>query len=602
MAYSEYGGGYSSYGGDYGGGYSDYGGRYSDYDGNYKTSGGFEQFDYGHGEGVVSSRSGGNSFGRGSRRGFGGPPGRGRGRGRGSVGGGARGGMGGGSSVTPNLSICIDYIRGACNRGNRCPIPHVDYVESIDERELLSKVKFCHDFQNKGECVRPGCKFLHVTRSEDDDFLLTGSIPASVFSRMQESVVDDPNYTGFGAGAGRGRGRGYEGLGMKRSFDGDQSGYSKFSRDAGGGRGGRGRGGGGGGRGRGGGQKHSSSQPITYGDICVDFLKGSCQKGGNCQLTHYDSIEDYDQRTGLISCVFCHDFQNNTCMRNFCKYVHASRQEENFFLENGYFPPTLNARNKDKLFYSDICLDYLRSQCIRGAKCYYRHVEKVESENERLCLSRSIFCHDYQIGNCTRFPCKMVHSNKDDEDYFLETGYFPKGVNANPKGAHKVGPQNIPNLSHIAENVCREFVKNQCTRGNACRFYHPNRQELEVLLSQPGGSFGGGGRGGRGRGRGRGGGFQGAGTQGSQGGTNGGPSNTGPQNGASASAEGNPQNTALKSRVNQLEKLLADACYCMTLAVGDQNPAISTLMKSITEIAPDSALAKKTNDTGEGSN
>ena len=53
------------------------------------------------------------------------------------------------------------------------------------------------------------------------------------------------------------------------------------------------------------------------------------------------------------------------------------------------------------------------------------------------------------------------------------------------------------------------------------------------------------------------------------------------------------ENDVLKSRVNQLERLLADACYCMTLAVGDQNPAISTLMKTISDLAPESALANQ---------
>ena len=64
--------------------------------------------------------------------------------------------------------------------------------------------------------------------------------------------------------------------------------------------------------------------------------------------------------------------------------------------------------------------------------------------------------------------------------------------------------------------------------------------------------------------------------------------------GSDADQKGLPQeNALLKNRVNQLERLLADACYCMTLAVGDQNPAISSLMKTISELAPESALANQ---------
>lgn len=513
-----------------------------------------------------------------------------------------------------DVTICIDYIRGYCAKAGRCPFPHTDYVESIDEREVLSKVKFCHDYQNKGVCQRAGCRFLHVTRREEDEFLLTGSIPESVFERMKKWMNegntgggnggDDSLYYGFGEdegggrggfrGGGRGggfRGRGGRGgggfrgrgsggggfggrggnfsgggYGQKRSYDSMGGGYDSNPTKMFRGRGGFGRGGGGPG-------KHSTSQPVTYGNICVDYLKGTCAKDG-CQLSHLETIDDPSDRMGLIKQVFCHDFQNGTCTREFCKFIHASRQEEGFFRENGYFPPSMNARNRDKLFYSDICLDFLRSQCIRGASCTFRHVEKVEVYSERLCLSRSIFCHDYQEGNCTRYPCKMVHTSRDNERYFIETGYFPDGLRANQVRASNAPTNPNPNVGRIAENVCREFVKRQCMRGSACKFYHPTPQELEVLLVQqskphPGSkpplpSAGGGGK----------------------------------PPGSAPSGSATTENTALKSRVNQLERLLADACYCMTLAVGDQNPAISSLMKTISDMAPESALANQADGGG----
>ena len=493
--------------------------------------------------------------------------------------------------MVKDVTICIDFIRGYCPKANRCPKPHTDYVESIDEREILSKAKFCHDFQNKGLCQRAGCRFLHVTRREEDEFLLTGSIPDTVFERMKlwmnEMGVpgEDDNYYGFGdndgggfgrggrggrgrGGRGGGRGgRGGGGFGQKRSYDAMGGGYDNPTK--------RGRGGGG----RGG--KHAMSQPVTYGNICVDYLKGTCAKDTGCQLQHLETVEDPEDRMGLIKQVFCHDFQNGTCRREFCKFIHASRQEEGFFRENGYFPPSMNARNRDKLFYSDICLDYLRSQCIRGASCHFKHVDKVEVYSERLCLSRSIFCHDYQEGTCTRYPCKMVHTTQENEHYFIETGYFPDNLRANQARASNAPSKPNPNVSRIAENVCREFVKRQCMRGSACKFYHPSPQELEVLLTQ-----------------------QAKPTPQHR------PAPPPPQQragpGPTAGAAANPpesgvkevENTALKSRVNQLERLLADACYCMTLAVGDQNPAISSLMKTITDMAPESALANQTDEGG----
>lgn len=392
---------------------------------------------------------------------------------------------------------------------------------------------------------------------------------------------------------GRGGGSGYQ---QKRSYDsmsggrdgGDWRGTAKFFRGAGGG---RGRGGGGGY-----GSKHSNSLPVTYENICVDFLKGTCAKAGRCLLVHAETIEETEIRVGLIKQVFCHDFQNGTCNRGFCKFIHASREEEGFFLENGYFPPSMNARNREKLFYSDICLDFLRSQCIRGSSCNYKHVENVELYSERLCLSRSIFCHDFQDGNCTRQPCKMVHTSKESEKYFLDTGHFPRNLHAHPPPSTQYSATNAkhnPALSRIAQNVCREFVKRQCTRGSSCKFYHPTPQELEVLLSQQnstggggGGGIGGGGGGGMGGGGG--------------GGIVGKPQSPAPPQQTSVPGpSGEPvDNTALKSRVNQLERLLADACYCMTLAVGDQNPAISTLMKTISDMAPESSLANQADAAG----
>ncbi|CAI8003321.1 Zinc finger CCCH domain-containing protein 10 [Geodia barretti] len=68
------------------------------------------------------------------------------------------------------VSICFDFVRGHCGRGAKCSKPHVNFVESIDEREIMSKVKFCHDFQNRGMCSRGDCKFLHVTRARKMTF------------------------------------------------------------------------------------------------------------------------------------------------------------------------------------------------------------------------------------------------------------------------------------------------------------------------------------------------------------------------------------------------------------------------------------------------
>ena len=514
-----------------------------------------------------------------------------------------------------NMTVCVDYVRGFCAKGARCNKAHVDHVASIDEREILAKTKFCHDFQNRGVCSRSTCRFLHVTRREEDEFLLTGRIPKSCFERardrfeMAQSFDDGSEHMGGGEGgygggfSGRGgRGRGRGGFGGGDGFGGSGryggggrgggSGFGGGSGGFGGGRGGFGGGRGGfGDAGFGGGRKHknssdnySFSQPITYGNYCIDYLKATCSKGMSCRLTHVEIIANLEDREAIVSNVFCHDFQNKRCPRSHCKYIHATNEEQQVFLEQGYFPQSLCVRNKAKLFYCDICIDYLRSSCPRGPTCSFRHVTYVEERDERVCLSRSIFCHDYQEGECTRQVCKLLHTNKDDEMLFIQTGRLANHLRtAGPNGL-KVDPQ----LEAIADTVCRDFYHGKCNRGvQSCKFYHPTSEEMERLQEYQKAKKGN--------------------ISGASGGNDGsghvGESFAAPSReqqdtrsyGVSDEqyAEVVAENEELKQRVQQLERLLADACHCITLAVGEQNPAIQTLMQTISGMAPESSLAHK---------
>ena len=472
-----------------------------------------------------------------------------------------------------NMSVCVDHLRGFCPKGVRCPKLHSDHVPSLDEREIMAKAKFCHDYQNRGLCSRATCRFLHVTRREEDEFLLTGVIPRTVFERGHGGDYDTPpsryssermrdgyrpqsmypsplphmtspydqhyRYSGYMGSYWSSSGDYGTTVHQQRSNSIGTGSYSSTSAK---------------------GDNFSHSQPITYGNYCIDFLKGTCSKGSNCRLMHVGVVEDMDDREAIVKNVFCHDFQNKRCPRVYCKYIHANFDEQKVFVEEGYFSDSMCSRNRGKMFFCDICIDYLRAQCTRGTTCQFRHVKYVEEKEERICLSRSIFCHDYQESTCPRVSCKLLHTSKEDENYFLQTGSLPDTL-------HKMDTstgEKTSSIEAISDSVCRDYLKGICNRGMSCKYYHPTEDEVKQLQA-----------------------------------LNRKRSNSGSfyNDKLTVSIEEHEklkkENAELKERVQQLERLLADACHCITLAVGDQNPAVKTLMDSIIGMAPESSLAKQ---------
>ena len=458
-----------------------------------------------------------------------------------------------------SISMCVDYIRGYCSRGSGCMKAHVDSVSSIGEREILAKSKFCHDFQNRGSCVRSSCKFLHVTRREEDEFLLIGTIPQSVFERARskggapERFDPPPRRSSVGGPIGRGSSRydpyDYDTDYYGGEYDDNARGPFRSRREPE--------------------RETRSSQSAAYKSYCVDFLKGTCAKGDQCSLVHCDVIMDLDHRDSLVKNIFCHDFQNRRCPRQHCKFLHATIDEQRIFVKSGYLPQIIRDRNSTKIFCSDLCIDNLRSHCVRGGSCQYRHITVVPTREERVYLSRSIFCHDFQESSCPRGSCKLLHTGKGDETFFIENGYLPEHLK---KSDSREEVTYDPSLEAIAETVCRDFVKGVCNRGVSCKFYHPTPDELRRLIPYQ-----------KNRGR------QGRGVVNNQQMKL--PDNvTIPQNNEEMDKL-KKENETLKQRVQQLERLLADACHCITLAVGDTNPTIKTLMDTIAGMAPESALA-----------
>lgn len=123
----------------------------------------------------------------------------------------------------------------------------------------------------------------------------------------------------------------------------------------------------------------------------------------------------------------------------------------------------------------NICRDFLRNVCRRGASCKYNHPDK--SNNQNTSQSQQyLFCHDFQNGECKRSTCKFIHCSKPEQDYFKETGKLPPALeDLVVKGLAGTGGEGLE--GDIP--VCRDYLKGDCSRGSRCKFRHLSRGDME---------------------------------------------------------------------------------------------------------------------------
>ncbi|XP_002741437.1 zinc finger CCCH domain-containing protein 10-like [Saccoglossus kowalevskii] len=117
--------------------------------------------------------------------------------------------------------------------------------------------------------------------------------------------------------------------------------------------------------------------------ICRDFLRNVCRRGNNCKYKHPDTSEAEKLGLKQKSHVFCHDFQNKECRRPNCKFIHCTRDEEEYYKSTGDMPARMDRMSpgvpgNDLPSDGDIpvCRDYLKGDCRRGMKCKFRHMSQ----------------------------------------------------------------------------------------------------------------------------------------------------------------------------------------------------------------------------------
>lgn len=121
--------------------------------------------------------------------------------------------------------------------------------------------------------------------------------------------------------------------------------------------------------------------------VCRDFLRNVCKRGKRCRFRHPDFNEVPDLGVQKNEFIFCHDHQNKECVRTNCRFVHGSKEDEDYYKKSGELPLRLRGKVAAGLGLSPtdlplsrgevpICRDYLKGECQRGNKCKFRHVRK----------------------------------------------------------------------------------------------------------------------------------------------------------------------------------------------------------------------------------
>uniref|UniRef100_A0A5K4FBZ0 C3H1-type domain-containing protein n=1 Tax=Schistosoma mansoni TaxID=6183 RepID=A0A5K4FBZ0_SCHMA len=110
--------------------------------------------------------------------------------------------------------------------------------------------------------------------------------------------------------------------------------------------------------------------------VCRDYLRNVCKRGKKCKFKH-PSLEECE-RLRRFDKTFCHDFQNSTCRRPNCKFLHYTKEEEEMFRRTGYLPNDVQWSYRPASGTFDektpICKDFCNGTCNRGSNCKYRHV------------------------------------------------------------------------------------------------------------------------------------------------------------------------------------------------------------------------------------
>ena len=139
-------------------------------------------------------------------------------------------------------------------------------------------------------------------------------------------------------------------------------------------------------------EKMSPSDKADHEVICRDYLRNVCTRGKRCKFRH-PGINEAKELGRKMEYTFCHDYQNAGCRRHNCKFIHCTREEEDYYKQSGQLPVRIQQAaalgigmlpNELQLPKGEvpICKDYLKGECKRAGRCKYRHLTAAEYEYE----------------------------------------------------------------------------------------------------------------------------------------------------------------------------------------------------------------------------
>uniref|UniRef100_A0AAZ3NSP2 Zinc finger CCCH domain-containing protein 10 n=1 Tax=Oncorhynchus tshawytscha TaxID=74940 RepID=A0AAZ3NSP2_ONCTS len=171
--------------------------------------------------------------------------------------------------------------------------------------------------------------------------------------------------------------------------------------------------------------------------VCRDFLRNVCKRGKRCRFKHPDFNEVPDLGVQKNEFVFCHDHQNKECVRSNCRFVHGSKEDEDYYKKSGELPLRLRGKVAAGLGLSPmdlphsrgevpICRDFLKGECQRGNKCKFRHVKK-DYEYEQARVGAGVVMGPGSSGMVNTGQRRFDRGTCSVYDSLFESGLYETG-------------------------------------------------------------------------------------------------------------------------------------------------------------------------------